>query len=234
MQETIERFVEIAGRANTVEEAVRTRHSVREYEDRAVASEELRGLFADALRAPSWKNAQPWKVRVVSGAARDRLAEKLSAAALNGAPRPDTAWLESYPAEAKRRMFDLGMEIYGVAGIDRKDKAARDAFMLRNFSFFGAPVAAFVTTTFDLNFFVGLDIGCFLQNVMLLARSRGLASCPQAALGAFPDVVRAELGLPDNEKVVCGLSLGYPRADSALNRFHTPRESLANLTAFYE
>ncbi len=233
-QLTTERFVEIGGRAATVEEAVRTRHSVRDYADRPVASELLQGLFEDALRAPSWKNAQPWKVRVVTGAARDRMAQKLSAAAQSGAPRPDTAWLESYPAEAKRRMFDLGMEIYGVAGIDRKDKAARDAFMLRNFSFFGAPVAAFITTTFDLNFFVGIDIGCFLQNVMLLARSRGLATCPQAALGAFPDVVRAELGLPDNEKVVCGLSLGYPREDSELNRFHTPRESLANLTAFYE
>ncbi len=231
---TMGEFQAVGGRSETVRDAVYSRHSIRHYESRPVPRAELDALFADALRAPSWKNSQPWKIHVLTGASRDRMADRLQAAARAGTPAPDTAWLESFPADAKRRMFDLGMKIYGVAGIDRKDKDARDAFMLRNFEFFGAPVAIFITTRFDLNFYVGLDLGCFLESIMLLARERGLGTCPQAALSAFPDVVRAELGLAPEDRVVCGLSLGYPREDSDLNRFHTPRLDATEILAYYE
>lgn len=227
-------FTDIHETSASVVDAVRTRHSVREYEDRPIPESILRKLFEDALRAPSWKNSQPWQIHVVSGEKRASLARALMEAARGGAPRPDTPWLENYPTDVRKRMFDLGMQVYGVAGIDRKDKAARDAFMLRNFDFFGAPAAVFITTRFDLNFFVGLDIGCLLESILLLARAHGLGTCPQAALGAFPDIVRSELGLGAENHVVCGLSIGYPRPGSELNRFHAPREPFESLVRFYK
>ncbi len=228
-------FIDVHEKTTSVSDAIRTRHSVREFEDRAIPESALRELLEDALRAPSWKNSQPWQLHVLTGAKKTDLAQKLVAAASGAAtPRPDTAWLESYPNDARKRMFDLGMQVYGVAGIDRKDKAARDAFMLRNFEFFGAPAAIFITTKFELNFFVGLDIGCLLESILLLARAQGLGTCPQAALGAFPDVVRSELGLGQEHHVVCGLSIGYPKAESELNRFHAPRESFESLVKFYD
>ncbi len=226
--------IDISGIASSVEEAVRTRHSIRDYESKPIEENVLQELFARALRAPSWKNSQPWKVHVLSGAPKDKMAKKLVERAKQTAtPIPDTGWPASFPADAKRRMFDLGMNIYGAAGIERKDKEARDAFMLRNFEFFGAPTAVFITTEFELNFYIALDIGCFLNTVMLLARGYGLGSVPQAALSAFPEVVREELSLSPSEKVVCGLSLGYPKADSILNTYHTPREETPNLVKFY-
>ncbi|MBM9498721.1 nitroreductase [Leptospira sp. 201903071] len=226
-------FVNVAGVATSVEEAVRTRHSVRDYESRPIEEDVLQDLFQKSLRAPSWKNSQPWKVHVVSGERRGKMANLLMERAKKGEPIPDTIWPASFPASAKKRMFDLGMKIYGVAGIERKDKEARDNFMLRNFDFFGAPTAVFITTEFELNFYIALDIGCYLNTLMLLARGYGLGSVPQAALSAFPEVVRSELGLSESEKVVCGLSLGYPKADSDLNRFHTPRESTGDIVKFY-
>lgn len=227
-------FVDVHERTTSVSEAIRTRHSVREFEERAIPEALLRDLLEDALRAPSWKNSQPWQLHVLTGEKKSQMARRLTEAAAAATPRPDTAWLESYPPEARKRMFDLGMQVYGVAGIDRKDKAARDAFMLRNFEFFGAPAAIFITTRFDLNFFVGLDIGCLLESILLLAREHGLGTCPQAALGAFPDVVRSELGLGQEHHVVCGLSIGYAAAESELNRFHAPRESFESLVKFYD
>lgn len=219
--------------AKSVSEAMDTRHSIREYETKPIPEDLLNRIFEKALRSPSWKNSQPWKVHIVSGEKRNSLASALTNAATGSLPTPETNWPESYPSDAKKRMFDLGMKIYGVAGIDRKDKEARDQFMLRNFSFFGAPTAVFITSKFDLNFFVGIDLGCFLQSVLLLAREEGLGTCPQAALGAFPEVVRNELGLPKEEKVIMGLSIGYPKAESELNRFHTPREEASDLIRFY-
>lgn len=226
-------FANISGRATSVEEALRTRHSVRQFAQRSVEPETLQELFGLALRTPSWKNSQPWKVHVLTGPLKETLANKLTAAATAGQPNPDFSWPGNYPASAKKRMFELGMRIYEVAGIERKDKRARDAFMLRNFSFFGAPVAVFITTEFDENFYTAIDLGCFLQTIMLLARTFGLGTCPQAALGAFPDVVREHLQLPAQERVVCGLSLGYPLEGSQLNEYHTPREAFADLVRFH-
>ncbi|TGL65580.1 nitroreductase [Leptospira jelokensis] len=228
-----EELIPIHEVANTVSEAIETRHSIREYEQTPIPEEVLQRIFAKALRSPSWKNSQPWKVHILSGEKRKELAESLTNAAKTSNPIPETNWPESYPSDAKKRMFDLGMKIYGVAGIDRKDKEARDQFMLRNFSFFGAPTAVFITSKFDLNFFVGIDLGCFLQSVLLLAREEGLGTFPQAALGAFPDVVRNALNLPKEEKVIMGLSIGYPKANSELNRYHTPREGADDLIRFY-
>ncbi|MBN8222816.1 MAG: nitroreductase family protein, partial [Spirochaetes bacterium] len=86
---------------------------------------------------------------------------------------------------------------------------------------------------FDTNYYVAIDIGCYLQSVMLLAREQGLGTCPQAALSAFPDIIRTELGLPAEQKVLVGLSLGYPKPDPELNRFHTPREGFGEKIKFY-
>ncbi len=228
-----ERFLAVHGAATNLFEAVESRHSVRAYEDRPVPAEVLEDLFGRALRAPSWKNSQPWKYHIVTGERRNRLADLLVKAAQESEPAPDVAWPEAYPAQAKRRMFDLGMRVYGVAGIDRKDRQARDAFMLENFRFFGAPVAVFITTDFATDFFTGMDLGCALQTVLLLARAYGLGCCPQAALGAFPAVVRRELDLAETDKIVCGISIGYPEAGKALNEFHAPRLELSEAAKFY-
>ena len=97
--------------ATDIFEAIDSRHSVRQYESRPVPPEILYELLTRALRAPSWKNSQPWKFYAVTGASRERMSAALLAAATAGAPTPDTAWTETYPAAAKRRMFDLGMQI---------------------------------------------------------------------------------------------------------------------------
>lgn len=227
-------MIDITGVAQTVSDALNTRHSIRRFDARPVEQSKLDAIFRTSLRTPSWKNSQPWNVHVVTGAKLKHLAKAMTDAAVAGELGPDVTWPSVYPADAKRRMFDLGMKIYGVAGIDRKDKAARDQFMVDNFKFFDAPVAVFITSNFELNYYVGIDIGCYLQSLMLLAREQGLGTCPQAALSAMPKIVRAELGLPDEQKVLVGLSLGYPLPEPDLNRFHTPREEFAEKIKFYQ
>ena len=226
-------MIDISKPAPTVTEAMKTRHSIRRFDSRPVETEKLNALFATSLRAPSWKNSQPWMVHVVTGEKLSRIRTLLMATAENTEPNPDIAWPSQYPQEAKRRMFDLGMKIYGAAGIDRKDKAARDRFMLDNFTFFGAPVGIFITSNFEFNYYVAMDIGCYLQSVMLLAREHGLGTCPQAALASFPDIVRSELSLPSEQKVLVGMSLGYPLPDADLNRYHTPRESIEDKIRYH-
>jgi nitroreductase len=229
----MEEFVDVHYPSQSVTEAIMTRHSVREFSNKPIPDNIIKEIMSSSLRAPSWKNIQPWKINVVTGNTRNSLSSKLVEAATSSSPNPETMWLDTYPSNAKKRMFDIGMKVYGVAGIDRKDKQARDEFMLNNFRFFQAPTVLILTTNFELNFFVGIDLGCYVESVLLLAREHGLGTCAQAALGAFPQVVKEELDLPADEKVIMGISIGYPKEDSNLNRFHSPREEADNLIRYY-
>jgi nitroreductase len=47
-------------------EAIRTRRSIRKYQDKPVPDELIRKLLAAAMSAPSARNAQPWQFVVIS------------------------------------------------------------------------------------------------------------------------------------------------------------------------
>jgi len=49
-----------------------------------------------------------------------------------------------------------------------------------------------------------LDMGMFIQNVMLASRGFGSETCPQASLAQYPGIVRQILRLPDSLLLVCG------------------------------
>jgi nitroreductase len=79
-----------------------------------------------------------------------------------------------------------------------------------------------------------LDYGMFLENIMIAARARGLDTCPQAAFTQFHRVIREQLGLPDNEMVVCGMSLGYADMSKVENTLVTEREPVSGFARFIE
>ncbi len=69
-----------------------------------------------------------------------------------------------------------------------------------------------------------LDYGMFLQSFMLAARENGLESCAQAAFCPYHDSVMPLLGAPDEQMLVCGMSLGYADPDALINTYRTPRQ----------
>src|SRR3546814_6089890 len=93
----------------------------------------------------------------------------------------------------------------------------------RNYVFFDAPVGLIFTIDRRLELGSWLDYGMFLQNIMVSARSHGLHTCPQAAFGDYYRIIRAELGVPESEIVICGMSIGYADPDAVVNRLQTER-----------
>jgi nitroreductase len=79
-----------------------------------------------------------------------------------------------------------------------------------------------------------LDYGMFLQSVMLSATELGLATCPQAALAEYPDIVRKELGYSEDKVLLCGIALGYEDTKDIVNSYRTERESLDNLVKYFD
>ena len=191
---------------------------------------------AGAGRAPSGSNIQPWKVYVVDGAARDALAADLC-------HRYDTVGegqreYEYYPVKwrepylARRRACGWGL--YSTMGITRDDKAGMHAQRRQNYEFFGAPTAFIFTIDRELEQGSWLDTGMFIQSIMISARQFGLETIPQAALANYHEVLRARLGIPGSEIVICGMGIGYPDTNAKVNTFTTDREPLENFVTWID
>jgi nitroreductase len=74
----------------------------------------------------------------------------------------------------------------------------------------------------------------FLQNIMVAARARGLDTCPQAAFTQYHRVIAKQLGMPENEMVVCGMALGWADPDRIENSLVTEREAVQHFAHFRE
>ena len=210
--------------ALSVSETLQKRFSVRAFEDTPVPQEVLEEIFTLARRAPSNCNVQPCQACVVSGASKDQLQRELVNAVLSGStPNPDFEWDVRYQGVHRERQFGSANALYGAMGIDRSDKARRQAAMLRNWQFFGAPHAAFFTMEKYLKMTGAVDLGIYAQTLALLMAERGISSCMQGALGMFPDPARRMFGLPDEVGILFGMSFGYADPDAPANQARTDR-----------
>lgn len=216
-----------------VDAAIETRKSVRAFKPDPVPLATVRHILDVAARAPSGTNIQPWKVFVLAGRAKEAMSDAVLKAREQRPPSPEfnyypKKWFEPYLARRRK----LGWDMYGLLGIGRSDKEKMWRQFGRNFEFFGAPVGLFFTFHRDLETGTWLDMGMFIQNVMLAARGQGLHTCPQAAWIEYPDVVRGVLGIAAEEVLVCGLSLGFEDDAAVVNRLVTQRESAESFAVF--
>ncbi len=215
-------------------EAIATRRSVRGFLPTPVPEETVRRILAVASRAPSATNTQPWRVYVLTGAARQGLVDEITAAH----DRHDPAAMEyKYYPEAWRspyieRRRKVGFDLYALMGVARGDKAAMHAAHGRNFTFFGAPVGMIFTLDRDLGLGSFLDLGMFLENIMVAARALGLDTCPQAAFASHHAIIRRRLALPDAAMVICGMSLGHADPAAPANALETEREPVDAFATF--
>jgi nitroreductase len=217
-------------------EAIATRRAVRGFLPTPVPLSHVRQLLALASRAPSGSNIQPWNMRVLAGAAKTRL----TAAILRSLPddpaqRPKADW-DYYPVKWREpyigRRRKLGWSLYGLMGIGKGDTETAEAFRRRNYDFFGAPVGMIFTLDADLEIGSWLDFGIFLGELMIAARGAGLDTCPQQSFADVHAVVHVELDIPDTQKIICGMALGYADSAAVPNRLVTEREPVERFANF--
>ncbi|WP_366656835.1 nitroreductase [Fodinicurvata sp. EGI_FJ10296] len=216
--------------------AITSRRSVRGFTDAPVSADVVRRLLDVARHAPSGSNMQPWKAHVVTGAALSRLSNALMAAHDSGEPAareydyyPQT-WREPYLARRRK----VGWQLYEQVGIARGDREASRRWHGRNYEFFGAPVGMIFSIDRDLGQGSLIDFGMFLQSLMIAARGEGLDTCPQAALANYPAILRDQLSIPEDELILCGLSLGHADPNAPANRFRAEREPVEAFARFHD
>jgi nitroreductase len=218
----------------SVSQVLQKRFSVRAFKDTPVPPEVLEEVFTLAQHAPSNCNVQPCRAYVVSGAKKDQLKGELVNAVSSGSPpNPDFEWDVRFQGEHRERQFGSANALYSAMGIDRKDKERRQAAMLRNWQFFGAPHAAFFTMEKYLKMTGAVDLGIYAQTVAMLMTERGISSCIQGALGLYPDPARKMFGLPDEVGILFGMSFGYADDAAPANKARTDRVPLDTALHFF-
>jgi len=220
--------------AQFVDEAITSRRSVRGFTDQSVPRALIEHLLLVAARAPSGTNMQPWRSYVLTGAAKQRLTARI----LENRPETETRTWKYYPDEFpplyKARRRKIGLDLYGLAGVEKGDAEGAQRQRDRNYEFFGAPVGIIFTISNELEVGSWIDYGCFIQNIMTAARAYGLHSCPQAIFSDVPTAVRSVVPMSDDEIVVCGLSVGYIDDSVDVNALETERAPLEEWVDFID
>ena len=226
-----------------------SRRTTRDFLPTPIEAKVIEDLITDGLTAPSWSNTRPYLVAVASGDVRDRISADMMrrAVVLTGFrigsladkirflftpkawPISDFNMLKAYPVELQPRARKVGKELYGLIGVPRGDKQAREAQWMKNYQFFGAPVELFVFVHKGLGMFAANDAGLFSENLMLSAHARGLGTCAQGAAALWADAIRREFKVPAGYKLLYGIAVGYP-SEALINTFGAERISAADIT----
>ncbi|CAN7490860.1 nitroreductase [Bosea sp. LjRoot9] len=218
-----------------VESAIASRRAVRAFLPDPVEPALVRRILAVAAQAPSGTNMQPWKVRVIGPDSRVRLEAGLLLA-LDSPDLPAAEEYRYYPESFREpylsRRRKVGWDLYGLLGVKKGDVAGMRRQTAANLRFFDAPVALMVTIDRDLEIGSWLDLGMFVQNILIAAQGHGLNSCPQAIFARFHPVVRRELAIPENEVVVCGIAIGKVDPDAPANALIPEREPVEGFTTW--
>ena len=91
-----------------------------------------------------------------------------------------------------------------------------------------------LTVDRDLEIGSWLDLGMFVQSLLIAAQGHGLQSCTQAIFARFHPVVRRELAIPESEVVVCGVAIGHADPDAPQNRLVPEREPVEGFTTWLD
>ncbi len=172
---------------------------------------------------------------MLAGEARDALVRAV-AEGRSEKPFGDGPEYQIYPSDLTEpyqgRRSRVSAQKFELLGIARGDSGARAAQMSKNFEFFGAPVGMIITIERQMGSPQFCDLGIFIGNIMLLARERGLHTCPQEAWSMWGQTIREQVGVPDDELVFCGISLGYAAPDAAVNQLRSERAQVDEFAEF--
>jgi len=209
-------------------EAIKERHSVRDFSSRPVPRETVMKIFEASLNSPSGGNGQPWEVYIAAGATLERIrAAYGERAKAPGGPPPGRP---PQPAFIQERMARIRKERFELLGLDPNDPASGNVFAEWAARMFGAPTVAFICMDKELS--SSLDMGLFIQTVCLAAKGYEVDTFIAGQLISQQDVLRKELGIPENLNFVTGIGLGYPNPEARINSYRAPRRALDEVVRY--
>lgn len=217
------------------DETLRERRSIRGFiPDKPVAESVLNEVLELAQQAPSNCNVQPWRVFVAKGETRNRLSAEMCKELDSGNFGNPEDPIDVFADDYKKLQIECAVQLYGHMGVKRDDHQGRFYGLRRNFEFFDAPQIAIICMEQHFGIGVALDVGMYVQTLMLALHTRGIGSCAQASMRHYPDIVRRELGIRQDLRILCGVAFGYEDKEVPANRTVQSRNHIANNVVFLD
>jgi nitroreductase len=214
--------------------AILARHSVRDFSSKPVPKETVMKILEVATRSPSGGNSQPWEVFVASGATIEKIRKKYQERSQGGPAGPGRpggpGGPPAQPAYIQERMTTIRNERFKLLGLDPGDPASGKVFMEWGSRLFGVPVLAVICMDKALS--SNLDIGLFIQTVCIAAQGHGIDSFIAGSFVSHPDVLRQELGIPENLNIITGIGLGHPNPKNIINTYRSPRRLIQEVVRY--
>ena len=225
----------MGGQANTYDDVVNGRRSIRGFLPDPVPQSVIRDVIAMAMRAPSSLNTQPWNFFVVAGEPLARIRAENVARNLAGiASSREFRAKEDYQGAHRERQIEIGKQLLGAMGIARDDRRGRKEWVLRGFRQFDAPIS--VVITYD-RVLLGSDIapfdcGAVVNGLVNAAWSRGLG-CVINSQGIMQSpVVREFAQIPDDQVIMICVAMGYPDENFPANAVVSSRQAIEDAVTF--
>ncbi len=130
------------------------------------------------------------------------------------------------------RMNRITSDRMRLLGINPQDSASVKSYREIGGRLFRAPVLVILCMDKALPMWSVFDIGLIAQTIMLAAREYGVDSIIAQSFVNYPDILRKELGIPDNVQIVTGIGLGYQNPESIINTYRSPRRSVPEVVTF--
>ena len=169
------------GKAMELDQAIRTRRSIKRFTDRPISREEIARLLDAAVYAPNHRMTQPWRFYVLGPEARRSYGAALGARKARKVEDPEAARVVATKAEEGEAslpaMIAVAMTVSDNAEIREEDYAAT---MMA------------------------------VQNLLLAATANGLGTHLKTGAIMDDPRAREAVGVPDGQRIVTLIQLGEP------------------------
>ncbi|MCX5849676.1 MAG: nitroreductase family protein [Deltaproteobacteria bacterium] len=181
----------------TFTELLENRRSIRDFKDKTVDLETIKEILQDSCLAPSASNGQPCQFIIIS----------------------DKQMMKKLSDESKKNILLDFAEGKQSSSPNYVDILKSEKFNV----FYNAPCLIYVVGSKNVRL---LDVDCALavSYIMFSAVQRGLGTC-WINLGAQirdPEL-KAQIGMPDDCRIVAPVIIGYPKAIPAASERHAPQ-----------
>ena len=217
------------------DEVMLGRRSIRGYKPDPVPQKLIEEILALAMRAPTSMNTQPWNFYVITGEPLARIRQGNTERILAGVPDSrEFRKGEPFAGVHRERQIGVAKQLFAAMGIARDDAAMRQAWVLRGFRQFDAPVCVIVTydKVLEGSDDTPFDCGGVVNALVNAAWSRGLGTVINSQGIMQSPVVREHAGIADDQVIMKSIALGWPDDSFPANAVVSERKSVAEAATF--
>ena len=213
-------------------EIMKQRHSIRHFLSMPIPKETLKKILEISLLTPSWGNSQPLTLYVVSGNTLENIKKEWitkNKEGIKGKSDIEAGHRTNFSERCQKCMNEV-MNLIGEVLNYPDAKSLWDA----NTILFDAPNFVYITIPKKWTLYNFLDSGAIEMTVMAADKEYEIDSVSTYQAIKYPNILRKNMKIPDDEDIVIGIALGYKDYENNLNKIHAKKLTFDETCHFYE